>query len=91
MPLNAYPLLICSYKNRNHEDYEPNCRFHTLKYQIRDGPQVVDCKKDYLGHVKKEGDDTYDQNNKLRAVSTVSLWWYVLSRCFYILTGACQM
>ena len=51
----------------------------------------MDCKKDYLGHVKKERDDTYDQNNKLRAVSTVSLSWYALSRCFSILTAACQM
>ena len=91
MPLNAYPLLICSYNNGNHEDNEPNCRFHTLKYQIRDRPQIVDCKKDYLGHVKKERDDTYDQNNKLSAVSTVSLSLYVLSRCFSILTVACQM
>ena len=33
------------------------------------------CEKDYLCDVKEERDDAYDQNNKLRAVSTVSLLW----------------
>ena len=60
VPLNTYPLLICSYNNRNHEDYEPNRRLHTLKYQIRNRPQIVYCKKDNLCDVKKDRNDTYD-------------------------------